>query len=240
MDQIYFDQAKLIADHLGARIRRARRGLDMTLNELGKKTNLSPAFLSRIERAEATTSIGNLIVISNCLGITIPELFESQLDATPTTDFTLSRARQRVSSEPLRAGDYSFYRLCGGLTDPLLNAFELVFPVGSNRDFSLLTHEGQELFYILEGEMEFQIGSSVFRMESGDCVHLNSKRPHMGRNVGTIPVRALMMVTPWGAIEDRFVATRDGKKSESGAKPKKGDPRRSKSRATAARRRGAR
>jgi mannose-6-phosphate isomerase-like protein (cupin superfamily) len=186
--------------------------LELTLTDIGKMTNLSPAFLSRIERGEASTSIGNLIVISNFLGITIPELFETQLEATSTTDFTLSRARQRETSVPLMAGEYSFYRLCSGLKDPLLNAFELVFPVGSSRDFSLLTHEGQEIFYILEGEIEFQIGSSIFKMEPGDCLNLNSRRPHMGRNIGQIPVRALMIVTPWGAIEDRFVGARVGRK----------------------------
>jgi transcriptional regulator with XRE-family HTH domain len=208
MDRLNANKAQLIADHVGAKIRRARRSLDLTLNDLGQRANLSPAFLSRLERGETTTSIGNLIAISSCLGVAISELFVASVEDSPVKDFTLSRGKQRNESIPLKAGDYSFFRLCGGLFDPLLNAFELVFPVGGKKNFDLLTHEGQEIFYILEGEIEFQIGSSVFRMEAGDCVHLNSKTPHMGWNIGKIPVRAIMVVTPWGALEDRFVTKR--------------------------------
>jgi transcriptional regulator with XRE-family HTH domain len=211
MDQIQVDRAQLIADHLGTRIRRARRMLELTLTELGKKTNLSPAFLSRIERGEATTSIGNLIVIANCLGIPMPELFETAGESNAPADFTLSVAKQREVSVPLMAGEYLFHRLCGSLKDPLLNAFELIFPVGDSREFGLLTHEGQELLYVLDGKIEFQVGSSIFEMVRGDCLHLSSKQPHKGRTIGATPARALMMVTPWISFEDRFVTTRSKK-----------------------------
>lgn len=204
------DLARFVARQIGSRIRQARRTHKMTLEALGKKVALSPAFLSRVEQGKATPSIANLIVISQSLGLQLRDIFEDRdiEDATPT--HTLSRLRERQAKIPLKSGDYSFYRLGRDLPDQRMNAFELEFPVGPGKDVEPLIHEGEEVLYVLEGRIEFQIGANSFVMEAGDCVHFICETPHHGRNVGSVPARMLMVVSPSGSLAQRF----DGKEAE--------------------------
>jgi quercetin dioxygenase-like cupin family protein len=101
----------------------------------------------------------------------------------------------------MAASGYDYHWLSGDLTDPKLSAFVLEFPVTSDADIGLLQHEGEEVLYVLEGRIEFQIGSDRFVLEAGDCVHLVGDKPHMGRNIGRKPARMLMVVTPSNVVD---------------------------------------
>ena len=69
------DEADRIARRIGERIREARRRKGMVLAALSAPTGLSPAFLSRLERGEASTSIANLIRIAGVLGVELQDFF---------------------------------------------------------------------------------------------------------------------------------------------------------------------
>ena len=194
------DQARLVAQQIGQRVRTVRRQRGLTLEALGKETNLSAAFLSRIERGEAATSIASLIVIATSLDIPLRDFFEDTSDANVAKSYTVSRRATRTKQAPLEANGYTFHWLSGELADPELSAFSLEFPAKSNEDIALLTHEGEEILYILEGQIEFQIGDDRFVLEAGDCVHFHGDKPHMGRNIGRTPARMLMVVTPSQSI----------------------------------------
>jgi transcriptional regulator with XRE-family HTH domain len=197
------DQAHLVARQIGARIRSARASQNLTLQALGNATGLSAAYLSRVERGEAATSIANLILIATRLNIQLRDLFEDSNNASLPKHYTISRRRQRETSPPLVAHGYDYHWLSGDLSEPKLSAFVLEFPVASDVDIKLLTHEGEEILYVLEGKIEFQIGEERFILDPGDCVHLFGDKPHMGRNAGLGPARLLMVVTPSDVVEHR-------------------------------------
>jgi transcriptional regulator with XRE-family HTH domain len=189
------DQARLVARQIGLRIRAARQLRKLTLQQLGADTELSAAYLSRIERGETATSIANLIVIATRLDVPLRDLFEDSNEAY------VSRKAERTSASQMSANGYDYHWLSGDLTEPKLSAFLLEFPVTSDVDIKLLSHEGEEVLYILEGRIEFQIGSDRLVLEAGDCVHLVGEKPHMGRNIGNKPARMLMVVTPSNVID---------------------------------------
>jgi transcriptional regulator with XRE-family HTH domain len=194
------DQARLVARQIGQRLRAARSSCKLTLQELGKDTHLSAAYLSRVERGEAATSIANLILIATRLDIPLRDLFEDSNEAYVPKHFAISRRAQRESSRQLTANGYDYHWLSGDLNEPQLSAFLLEFPVTSKTDVKLLAHEGEEILYMLEGRIEFQIGSERLVLEEGDCVHLVGDKPHMGRNIGRKPARMLMVVTPSNVV----------------------------------------
>jgi len=195
------DQARLVARQIGLRLRAMRSTRKLTLQQLGKDTGLSAAYLSRVERGEAATSIANLIVITTRLDTQLRDLFEDSNEAYVPKHYTISRRAQREASRQMVASGYDYHWLSGDLTDPKLSAFVLEFPVTSDTEVNLLAHEGEEILYILEGRIEFQIGSDRFVLEQGDCVHLVGDKPHMGRNVGRKPARMLMVVTPSNVVD---------------------------------------
>ena len=190
------DQARLVARQLGLRIRAARQLRKLTLQQLGADTELSAAYLSRIERGETATSIANLIVLATRLDIPLRDLFEDSNEAYIPKYYSVSRKKDRGAAEQMSANGYDYHWLSGDLTEPKLNAFLLEFPVTSEIDVKLLSHEGEEVLYILEGRVEFQIGTDRLTLDEGDCLHLLGNKPHMGKSIGKRPARMLMVVTP--------------------------------------------
>ena len=60
---------------IGQRIRKIRKKRELTLKQMGRRTNLSVSLLSQIERAESSASVSSLYKIANALDVRIVELF---------------------------------------------------------------------------------------------------------------------------------------------------------------------
>ena len=72
---------------------------------------------------------------------------------------------------------------------------EEVSPVGGGPPLHVHRHE-DEVFYVLEGEVEFQLGDQRFRAKAGSTAFLPRDIPHTFRNVGRIPSKVLVVIIP--------------------------------------------
>ena len=59
-------------------------------------------------------------------------------------------------------------------------------------------HHEHEAFWVLEGELEVQVGENTFRAAAGSFVHLPKDIQHAYQNVGTGPARFLTLMVPSG------------------------------------------
>lgn len=57
-------------------------------------------------------------------------------------------------------------------------------------------HKGEEVHFILEGEVEFTIGGISYFCSEGDVIWHNSDIEHTVKNVGSGPARYLSIMTP--------------------------------------------
>ena len=46
-------------------------------------------------------------------------------------------------------------------------------------------HPGEEIIYVLEGTLEYEIGGKLSRVKAGDVLFVPAGTPHLARNVGT-------------------------------------------------------
>jgi mannose-6-phosphate isomerase-like protein (cupin superfamily) len=60
-------------------------------------------------------------------------------------------------------------------------------------------HEADEIFYLLDGTLDFQDGEQIRRASSGDTVFLPRGTVHRFHNSGTKPALMLFMYTPGGS-----------------------------------------
>lgn len=72
-----------------------------------------------------------------------------------------------------------------------------------------LHHQEDELFYVIEGDYIFQIGSEQHRLKAGDCVLGPRGVAHTWAFVGETPGRLLFAFAPAGKMEAFFVEQRD-------------------------------
>ncbi len=60
----------------------------------------------------------------------------------------------------------------------------------------LYLHGGEELHLVLSGEIEYAVGTEVFRMEVGDTLWHPSYLPHSAKNVGDEKAMYITISTP--------------------------------------------
>ena len=66
-------------------------------------------------------------------------------------------------------------------------------------------HDFEEMFHVVEGQLEGSFEGESFTLHPGDMVNVPASAPHFFRNVTDEPARVLCMVTPPG-LEDYFAA----------------------------------
>jgi transcriptional regulator with XRE-family HTH domain len=188
-------QTEQLVQAMAARLREARRTRRLTLRALSENTGLSEPFLSRLERGRVSTSIANLILITRTVGIDLGQLFQDAAGTAATPHYTLVRARERRTPQAVPATGYTYQPMAVAWPGQRMDAFVLTFPA-KNRADVLTAHEGEELSYVLQGEILFQLGDEKIPLKAGDCLYFNAEIPHMGRRVGRVDAKVLMVAAP--------------------------------------------
>lgn len=178
---------------LGVRIHHARMVRGMTLKELADQSHCSESMLSKIENDKAAPSFATLHRVATALGTNISELYS----APNSAERIVSQAGERpvLVTDNLRSGKgIQMERLIPYSREHLLQGnIHMIEPGGGSE---AIMHSGEEIGYVLEGEIELTIDGKKMRAKSGDSFHFRSELPHAYRNVGTKKARVLWISTP--------------------------------------------
>jgi mannose-6-phosphate isomerase-like protein (cupin superfamily) len=92
-----------------------------------------------------------------------------------------------------------------------LGMIESVMPPGAAGP-PLHTHEFDEAFYVLDGELTFQLGDNLVTVGAGELAFAPGGEPHTFTNLGSTPARFLIVCTPAGFEREfaRRAARKDG------------------------------
>jgi quercetin dioxygenase-like cupin family protein len=82
-------------------------------------------------------------------------------------------------------------------TDGALGVSLVTQPPGVVTPLHVHTHEA-EAFFLLDGTMSYQAGSTLYRLNAGYFIYLPKGVPHAFRVTGTSPVRFLGLTVPGG------------------------------------------
>jgi transcriptional regulator with XRE-family HTH domain len=174
-------------DPLGTRLRDRRQSLGLTLKEVADQAGLSVGFISQIERGITVPSLTSLINVCRVLKSEVGDFLTQ-----PRGDKPVTRHDQR----PLYAvGDnaITYERLSAAFPGNVLRSVIFHDPPGFRSEPQ--THEGEEMFFILEGALTIEIDGEVTILESGDSVHFPSTRTHVTWNHTTSPTTVLHTCT---------------------------------------------
>lgn len=178
---------------IGVRLHLARMVRGMTLKQLADQADCSESMLSKIENDKAAPSFGTLHRIATALGTNISELY-----AAPNIGARIvSHAGERpvLVTDNLRTGKgIEMERLIPYSREHLLQGnIHCIAPGGGSE---AIVHAGEEIGYVLEGEIELVIDGKKHRAEAGASFHFRSELPHSYRNVGAKTARVLWISTP--------------------------------------------
>jgi transcriptional regulator with XRE-family HTH domain len=164
-----------LAETIGERIKTLRTGQGMTLAELGEKANLSTSYLSQIERDKTSPSLTTLETIAKSLNIGLRTLFETDDEAA----FVL-RARKETNT-PTHKDPVVRQPLMPQIGNPEIEVYRITFhPRSAPEQIEQFT--GEEIIYMLDGELTISIGDEQFVLTAGDSIHYDALLFHSWKN----------------------------------------------------------
>lgn len=166
----------------------------MSMRALADRIGCSESLISKIENDHVFPSLPTLHKIAAELGSSIGRLFSGEAGER---DY-VSHANRRpvISVDAIGRHEGVGIRLEGvALDGELLYASIHVIDAGGSSG-GFIQHVGEELAYVLEGEVEFAIGEKVYRVGTHDAIFFPSELPHGYRNPGDRVARILWVNTP--------------------------------------------
>lgn len=175
---------------VGERLRTIRQLRRRTLKEVADGAGLSESFLSQVERGRTSVSIASLQRIAGALGIEVSDVFAYDGERRP-------RILRRDARPNVAWGSVGHKAL---LTPKPFHSVEVVVanvdPGGSTGDEPYSHGDSEEVFFVVSGAVELQLGGELFELADGDSAQYRSSTPHRVRNRGDVPAEVLFIISP--------------------------------------------
>lgn len=173
---------------VGGLLKARRLELGLTLKELARQSELSAAFLSQAENGKATPSIVSLINIAQAL--------QTDINYFVTPPAPTSLVRRAKDPQYIDIDSPVVYkRLDAEIRNQQMNALIMEIPPGTDLPV-VHREEGEDFFYVLEGQVEQRIGDKVFTLKKGDSAHHNTQVDHDVQNKSSKVAKLLWVGTP--------------------------------------------
>src|SRR5262245_31002445 len=179
---------------IGTRLRHARLMRSSRLKDVAAAAGCSESLVSKIENNKIEPSLQVLHKLCTVLNIGLGELFTRQEEDAPVV--TRAGKRSKIDMDPVRRGHgILIERVIPYAKGHLLEGnIHIVAPGGSS--FGLISHEGEEVGYVISGEIELFLGDRAYQLSAGDTFCFCSEIGHGYRNRGKAEARILFVNTP--------------------------------------------
>jgi transcriptional regulator with XRE-family HTH domain len=186
------EKARDICTAIGRRIRAIRQEKRMTLDELATRTGYAKSYLSQIETVKREPPISTLAKIAYVLGVDVFFLLTGEIRQEEKQSITIVKPAERmIVPRPFGSFGYVYESITHKKADRLMDGY--VVTAGFEFPPEPMTHEGQELVYVLEGRLESFYDGEIHVVEEGDCYYYDSNKPHYSRSIGDKPGKLLVV-----------------------------------------------
>lgn len=177
-----------IVGSIGPRLRELRLQQSLSLQQLAERAGVSAAAIHKIERNGMVPTITTLLKLADAFDRPVGYFVNEEADGAGPVAFTPAPERGAaytpyagVDAQSI-SGSYARFFLDGAVTT--------VEP-GAGSGPALDQRQGEELVFMLDGALAFEVDGIDYRLGAGDALHFRTDRPHRWENAGTAPARAL-------------------------------------------------
>ncbi len=180
---------------IGREIKALRLQQGITIAELSTSTGLSISMLSKIENGATSASLTTLQLLANALSTPITSFFRRYEE---TRNAVHTKAGEGVETERAgtRAGHQ--YNLLGHLganaSGVVVEPYLISLTEESDR-FPTFQHDGIEMLFMLEGEVDYRHGDSIYSLKPGDTLFFDADAPHGPEDLVKLPAKYLSIIS---------------------------------------------
>lgn len=180
---------------IGHEVRTYRKTLGITVADLAAATGMSVGMLSKIENGNISPSLTTLQALSKALGMPITAFFKG-FEEPKSASFVKAGEGVNLERRGTRAGHH--YSLLGHIENNTSGVVVEPYLITLNAEsdvFPTFQHEGMEFLYMLEGEVVYRHGDSLYRMQAGDSLFFDADAPHGPEELVSLPARYLSIIS---------------------------------------------
>lgn len=178
---------------IGEKLRRLRKGKELSLRQLASVVDMSPSYLSMIERGGAMPTVASLQRLAAALGSSVQSILASDDDPPELGDSPRVRAKERRILKSVPSGTRLEDLSVAGSP---LECLVFVLKPGAGSD-GPVEHVGDEFVYVLRGQVRITLDSiDVYELGPHDSMSFASSRPHQWVNHGDKITELLWINTP--------------------------------------------
>ena len=180
---------------IGRKVRALRQGLDVTISDLARSTDLSVGMVSKIENGQTSPSLSTLKALAQALNVPISMFFQD-FDVRRDCSFVPAGQGVRIDRRGTKAGH--IYELLGhSLRSATQIEPYLITLDESAEPHATFQHPGHEFIFMLSGRLVYRHAESRFEMGPGDALFFDALAPHGPEAMPELPARYLsIIVTP--------------------------------------------
>jgi quercetin dioxygenase-like cupin family protein len=171
---------------IGQKLARLRKKKKVSLEELSEKTGLKTSHIGKIEESDDFAPVGDILKISRALTISPDELPNLQ-------DEKNQKQKSLKKKEQKREELCQYTMLTPDAMKKHMSAFRVSIAAKSEHPPVKYQHEGEELIYVLKGDVEVKVGQKLHKMKKDDALLFNSGVTHTLKNPGS--KETLLLVT---------------------------------------------
>ena len=167
-----------MVSNIGSRIRRVRKGKNMTLSDLASQSDLSVSYISNLERDLCSPTLENLMKICTALDVSMLKL----LDNKGWNEEVIRANEREVVYE--QKGEVRYESINFG-ADKLNGLIISLEPNCTYHDE--WHHKYDEIGFVLQGELTIRLNKHEYVLHPGDSVYVGSMEEHNMTNCTDAP-----------------------------------------------------
>lgn len=182
-------------EEVGARVRRLRHRLGMTVDELARASHLSAGIISQVERGQGNPSLSTLMRLADGVGVHVADLLKQDTSRRSG----VVRRDQRLAL-PLAEDPPGLVRemLTPSLDSPM-QVIRTVMPPRTSHEQRPFRHLGTEAVHVLSGRLVVGVGQERHELGPGDTITYDCTLGHWWQNESDEPAELIGITVALGS-----------------------------------------
>ncbi len=173
---------------IGERIRKRRHEQNLSLRELGERTNVSASFLSQVENGQVSPSLNSLQSIATALEV--PMFYF--LNNVQGGDVVRADKRSKLYFANSKIG----YDLLTPDFSRKMMAVMIHLKPYAQRIALPLARPTEQFMHVVQGCMEIKVGEATQKLAEGDTIYFDGDLLREFRSVSNVELIVLCCITP--------------------------------------------
>ncbi len=182
---------------VGEKITSLRKKTGLTVDALAEKSGLTKIVVSQIESDVVSPTVAALIRIAKALDKDVNYFFQEEEPENIRIEVVRKSERKKVQrkrSSGSHPVSYSYQSLAYRKAHKHMQPFLVEFDIDVEEEAEMLTHDGEEFLFLLEGRLEMHTDSEVIILKEGDSVYFESSIPHCFIGKGSVKPKAVVSI----------------------------------------------